>query len=102
MTTRESPFIGKSRHTLTSYLALFRAGKIGPLKYADALVPIVPCRCCGEHRPDDGTACKSCGVYKHCYNHLAAGPTTVVTVATKLRRPRNHKKINPRRKKKHV
>lgn len=68
-----SPFITKDRHTLSSYLASYRAGKIGPLRYADSHVPVVPCRHCGQSRPDDGTPCKVCGAYKHCHNKLVAG-----------------------------
>lgn len=109
MTMSPSPFIDEERHTLASYLALYRAGKIGPLQYADARVPVVPCRYCGRSRPDDGAACQFCGAYKRrtCPYPSASdtsspiAPPETVGMSGKRTHNKPRKAINPRRCKKH-
>jgi hypothetical protein len=102
-----SPYIDREGHTLISYLALFRAGKIGPLRYAGGHVPIVTCQSCDRSRPDDGTPCKICGAYQHRPHPpgTALGAPATIGVAGKSRRPHKQpgkiKIINPRRKKHH-
>lgn len=105
-----NPYIDSEGHSLAGRLALYRAGKVGPLEYAEDRVPIVACRHCSQSRPDDGTACNYCGVYQRRHDNPAVGnypptpPASLGTLVAGYGRSRNQpgKAINPRRKKKHV
>jgi hypothetical protein len=111
---KRAPYIDDQGHTMTDRIKLYRAGKIGPLRYADDTVPVVVCRNCMQSRPDDGTPCRFCGAYQRCtYSPVEDSHTMAARIADSLAflppllkslRPRKPSKAtkptNPRRRKK--
>lgn len=100
---RSTPYIDQDGHTLTTYVRLYREGKIGPLRYASDRIPVVPCRNCKRSRSDDGTRCGFCGAYQRCtFEVMATSPAPEERRVQQLPEEWPHKVINkvinPRRK----
>ena len=99
------------KHTLKEYVRLYRAGKVPAIAYVR--VEIEPCHQCLQLRPDDGTPCSFCGVYKHCLTKPKGGLKTILREisaheacapsrgADRPPKPKLSKPVNPRRKTQH-